>query len=70
MPPALKNGIRTVREHMSSIGEPQIRRNKPPLELNDGLELKHLLATIFEDLRLSCVSNERRPYASQSFTAN
>ncbi|WP_417220954.1 hypothetical protein, partial [Sutterella wadsworthensis] len=42
---------------------------RPP-ELNDGLELKHLLATIFDELRLSCVSSESSPYASQSFTAN
>ncbi len=60
-----KNGARTY----SRIGEPQIRRNKAP-ELNDGLELKHLLATIFDELRPSCVSSERSPYASQSFTAN
>ena len=42
---------------------------RPP-SLTIKLELKHLLATIFDELRLSCVSGERSSYASQAFTTN
>lgn len=41
-----------------------------PKSLTIKLELKHLLATIFDELRLSCVSGERSSYASQAFTTN
>ncbi len=41
-----------------------------PKSLTIKLVLKHLLAAIFDELRLSCVSGERSSYASQAFTTN
>lgn len=41
-----------------------------PKSLTIKLELKHLLAAIFDELRLSGVSGERSSHASQVFTAN
>lgn len=41
-----------------------------PKSLTIKLELKHLLAAIFDELRLSCVSGERSSYASQAFTTH